>query len=129
MGLEIASTSDPFIVNMMESLSEALIFVDQQGLITRWNAAAEHLYGWTAAEVIGKPFLDIIHTQYHLTDREEALREVLQTGRWTGEVIQARKDGTPLPIWSSVSAVKDKNGQLLGLVCLNRDLTPRKQEE
>ncbi len=129
MGLKIASTPDPFIVNMMESLSEALIFVDQQVLITRWNPAAEHLYGWTAEEVLGKPFSDIIPTQYLHTNRQDALREVQQTGRWAGEVIHPHKDGTPLPIWSSVSAVQDETGQRLGLVGLNRDLTPQKQAE
>ena len=129
MAVNRTQETEPFFASIMEHVSDALIFVDMQGLIIRWNVAAERLYGWTAEEVVGKPFAEIVQTHYPHTHRDEARQEVMQTGYWSGEVIQLRKDGTPLPIWSSVSTVKDENGKIIGLMGINRDLTRRKQAE
>jgi PAS domain S-box-containing protein len=118
-----------YLASLIDNISEALISTDPEFKILEWNAAAERMYGWKAAEVIGRPLGEIIQNQYENTTREAAAKALMEAGTWKGEVIQSRRDGTRLPVMASVSVVKDRNGEQVGFVALNRDITERKQVE
>ena len=121
--------SSSYFASMVDYIPEALISTDNQYKVINWNASAERIYGWKADEVIGKPLNNVLRTNYQGTDQNEAARKVKETGNWSGEVTQLRKDGARIPVWSSVLVVKDEQGNLIGFIGINRDISDKKQFE
>jgi len=119
-----------YYASLQENVSEAVIAVDINWVIQSWNKAAETIYGWRAAEVIGKSGAAILQTRYlrDLND-EQVWQVLLAQERWQEEVIQPHKDGTLLHILASLTLLHDEQGQVLGLVGINRDITEHKQAE
>ena len=115
--------------NVLAYILDALIISNLQFVVTGWNRAAEQLYGWTAAEAIGRSLVDLLQTEYPAGSREAAVQRIAETGEWSGEVTQQRKDGTRLPVWSRVAALRDVQGVLIGYAGINRDLTDRHNAE
>ena len=114
---------------LLANIPDAIIATDMQFNIQLWNAAAEILYGWTENEVIYRPTVDFIQNDY-LTTKPESMMHILQTnGFWMGEVTQNRRDGTRIPIFTTVSLIRDMLGKTIGYVAINRDITERKQTE
>ena len=113
--------------NLVQSVSDAIISTDMSFRIESWNRAAEELYGMTAAEVIGQPFGQVLGVEYPGTDRIALLQKLERDGFWSGEQIHRRKDGTPIDILASVAYIWDSNGQRMGIVGVNRDITERKR--
>jgi PAS domain S-box-containing protein len=114
---------------LLATVKDAVIATDEHLVITAWNPAAEALYGWQAGEVVGRPIVEVLQTEYDGTTREAVLQAALETGEYRGEVRQRRKDGSPVPIESTVRALRDANGRPMGLVGVNRDITERKRAE
>jgi len=116
--------------SIQESVSDAVIATDMDFKIQSWNHAAEAMYGWTATEVVGKPISEIVQTSYESeADRARNVQTFLERGSYHGEVIQHRQDGSQINILASVSLFKDNQGQPLGVVSVNRDITERKLTE
>lgn len=115
--------------NLLQYVSDAVIVTDLAFKITGWNRAAERIYGWPAEEVMGKILNEVVPVTYLDEKRAVVLAKFLQNDYWKGEVIQYRKDGTPLNMSVSVTLIKDSTGQPVGAVAVNRDITERKQAE
>jgi PAS domain S-box-containing protein len=115
--------------DLLANVSDAVISTDLDFVIRTWNRAAESMYGWREAEVIGKTVNEVLHTEFPADDEERVLQQFLSEGVWKGEVIQRRKDGTPIPILASVSFIRDGAGNPTGVVAVNRNITERKQAE
>ncbi len=113
---------------VQESVHEAVLATDLEFRIQSWNHAAESIYGWSAAEVLGKHAREVLQTHFASS---EAYREQLETfqsqGWWQGEMKQHRKDGVVLDISSSVTLLKDEKGSPIGVVAVNHDITASKQ--
>jgi len=114
---------------LLATVKDAVIATDERLMITSWNPAAEAIYGWQAGEVVGRPIAEVLQTEYDGATREAVLQAVWETGEYRGEVKQLRKDGSPVPIESTVRALRDANGRPMGLVGVNRDITERKRAE
>ncbi len=109
--------------NLLQNVSDAIVAVDTEWRVTSWNKAAETLYGWTASEIMGKPPDDFLHTEYIGLTPDEAIREMIETGQWHGEVIEYHKNGTPIHIFNSTSLLRDASGKTIGAVGIERDMT------
>lgn len=119
-----------YYASLQENVSDAVIATDRDFLIRSWNRAAETVYGWCAADVIGKPITEILQTHVVSPDcSEEARQALLQQGWWHGEVVQHHQNGTVLHILGSVTVLKDEAGIPFGVVAINRDITERKHAE
>lgn len=116
-----------FQVNVLNNVSDAIITVDPEYKVITWNPAAESIYGYSADEVVGKSLAAPLQTEYLGAAREEAIDSIRTHGYWRGEIIQRRKDGTPLHILNASTALKDHQGQLIGVVAVNRDITEQKR--
>ncbi len=114
---------------LLENVSDAIIATDIHYNILFWNKTAEQLYGWTSSEVTGQPMESYIINDYHGCSIDIVLQKISQDGYWKGEITQNRRDGTRIPIISSVSIVKDDTNQTVGFIALNRDITERKNAE
>jgi PAS domain S-box-containing protein len=115
--------------NLVENVSDAIISTDLDFNVVSWNKAAEIIFGWRADEVIGKAMGDIVSTEYIQETRKQVPEYFQREGRWEGEVIQRRKDGTPVNIMVSVTMLRDSAGNPVGAVTINRDITERKKME
>lgn len=104
----------------------AIDMLDPQGNVLLWNPAAERLFGWTAEEVLGRP-LPMVPDDKQAEFRC-GLRELREGGAALVEVEtrRQRKDGTPIDISLSTGAVRNEQGQVIGVLGVIRDLTRRK---
>lgn len=119
-----------FSASLQENVSDAVITTDLTFRIQSWNRAAETIYGWRAADVLGQPVQEILQTQFASDAVREQIRQVLlQQGGWQGEIVQYRRDGVPLHILGSVTLLRDAYGAAVGIVAVNHDITERKRAE
>ncbi|TGM28951.1 PAS domain-containing hybrid sensor histidine kinase/response regulator [Leptospira levettii] len=116
---------------ILQYFYDAVIVTDLDFRITSWNLAAERIYGHKVEEVLGKSTVDILQTVVLEGDRETSIAQLKSTGIWQGEVFQSAKDGSKLKIRSAVSFLKDKDGNTIGVIAINRDITEQNkiQEE
>jgi PAS domain S-box-containing protein len=91
--------------------------------IATWNPAATRIYGWTEDEALGKHVDVLLRTQWFKQQQEEARTILQEEGAWKGEVRQKSKDGRDLIIEASVSWIRDADGNAVGGVTANRDMT------
>ncbi len=114
---------------IVESSSDAIIGKSLEGIITSWNRGAEIIFGYPAAEAIGKPLLVIFPA-----GRENEEHSILARIR-KGEVIKyfetvrVRKDGQPITISATISPIRDSSGNIIGASKIARDITEQKQAE
>lgn len=126
---EEAEHLNRYFAMIVENMMDACISTDMQFNVTSWNPAAEKMYGYTGAEVIGKPLNDIIKQIYPEDNREEVLEIFQKEGFYSGEFIHHHKDSTAIPIWGVVSVMKDESGKPLRAFAINRELSERKKME
>jgi PAS domain S-box-containing protein len=107
---------------------DAILVRKPDGTITLWGRGAEALYGWSAAEAIGRRSHDLLQTQFHppLAELEAQLAD---TGRWTGELVHTSKDGRAITVESRWLAWRDDQGRVVDLLESNVDITDRKRAE
>jgi two-component system CheB/CheR fusion protein len=112
---------------LLDLANDAVITCDLEGKIQYWNCGAEELYGWKKEEVIGNSVWELLYTEFPepLNDIKETL---LRTGRWEGELIHARRDGSKR-IVSSRWALQSGNGSSPLILEINTDITERKNSE
>lgn len=121
--------SNAFNQTVLELLTDAIISTDLSFNIRSWNKSAEKIYGWSAAEVIGQPLPQVVSTSYPDNTPEDVFAQFWQQGQWQGEVVQTRKDGVVINIQTSMSILKDQDGNPTGAVSINRDISERKRME
>src|SRR5690606_17741654 len=115
--------------NLLQNVNDAVISVDLNYCVTSWNQAAVEIYGYTPEEALGKPLRDLINTEYPDVGRERAMGQIFSEGTWRGETIQQRKDGTCLRALTSSRLLRDRRGEIVGIVTINRDITEQKRLE
>jgi PAS domain S-box-containing protein len=114
---------------IVESSDDAIISKSLTGIITSWNPAAERLFGYTAAEIIGRPISVLMPPERH-DDMESILNRVRKGERVDHfETVRISKEGRRIPVSLSVSPVKDASGQIVGAAKIARDISARKSAE
>ena len=101
-------------------VADAVIVTDIELRIRSFNPAAEELYGWTESEVVGHRTMDVL--PWIRDDEVAAAAEAafVEHGRWHGEVLQARKDGSTVLVRSSATMLREPSGRTIGIVTVNR---------
>jgi len=111
------------------NLTHDTVFVmDMDGVIKYWNRGAEERYGWPAEQAVGKVVHDMLNTVFPLP-LEELKAEVTRTGRWEGELLHTKKDGTRLVVASRWALQRDEQGAPVAILETNNDVTERKRAE
>ena len=98
------------LAKVIESSDDAIISKDLNSIITSWNPGAEKIFGYTAAEAIGKSIRMLIPDD--LQNEEDVVMGKIRGGEKVDhyETIRLRKDGTPLSISLTVSPIRDDAG-------------------
>jgi len=111
---------------IVESSDDAIISGSLDGIITSWNPAAERMYGYSSAEIIGKP-ADVL-TPADRTTEIEAVLEQIKAGQHVEHLStkRVRKDGTVFLVSLTVSPIRDAEGTIIGTSVIHRDVTEHK---
>ena len=114
---------------IVESSEDAIIAKTLDNVITDWNPGAERLFGYSAVEMVGRSFAQLVPPEY-----AAALPPVLERLRRGErvchvEIVGLRKDGTRVDLALSVSPVKDAKGNVVRAATIARDVTERKRAE
>jgi PAS domain S-box-containing protein len=116
---------EEYISSMLQSSMDAIIFVDNENRVQVWNRGAEHIFGFTAAEMVGNSFHPLVPPELD-ADKELARiqAEVNEKGYMRHHVAtRLTKDGHRITIDLSRTLVRDDQGKPLGSVAIIRDIT------
>ncbi len=111
---------------LLANVHDSVIVIDLEGVVTYWNEGATRLFGWTAAEMLGRPSTDRVPPEARpaMAERQAALRA---DDEFTGEWLDYRKDGSRVWIEARVTPLRDRAGQPIGFLGLAHDVTERKK--
>jgi two-component system cell cycle sensor histidine kinase/response regulator CckA len=113
---------------LLDRASDAIVVRDLDGTVRYWNEGATRVYGWTAAEALGRRVTELIYPGD--TDAfERAQRRVNDLGAWKGEIEQRHKGGGALTIDGSWTLLRDERGTPVSVLAINTDVTERKKVE
>ncbi|MBS0201272.1 MAG: PAS domain S-box protein [Planctomycetes bacterium] len=113
---------------MLDQVSDAVSVVDLDGRITYWNQAATRLFGWTAAEAIGRIASDLLYRGDEQVFAE-MLREIDARKSWAGELVKTTRSGDQIIVEHRRSVLQDSTGTRTGYLCMDIDITARKRRE
>jgi len=117
------------LAGIVESSEDAIISKTLDGVIDSWNRAAERLFGYTAAEAIGKPITIIIPPER--LSEERLILEKLRKGERLEhfETVRVTKSGRKINLSLTVSPIRDRHGKVIGASKAARDITERLNAE
>jgi PAS domain S-box-containing protein len=111
---------------LLDKAKDAIIVRDTNGIIQYWNRGAERLYGWSSAEAVGRNVLELIYADSSAF--EAAQRQFLESGTWSGEIAQVKKDRRRLVVEGSWTLIREE-GRPPSVLVINSDITARKSLE
>ena len=117
-----------FQVHLLNSVRESVVATDLDGKITYWGRGAEDLYNYSADEVLGELITRVIGP---LGAPEDAgrIQDTIDTGSWSGELLQRRKDDSVFRASTSMSLVDDVKGNPAGIISIDRDISVLRDTE
>jgi PAS domain S-box-containing protein len=124
-----AEQAHAFLASIVESSDDSIVGTLVDGTIVSWNSASERLWGYSRAEVLGKPISILFpaeQSQAYLTGIERIKRNE-RIDRF--ESVRAKKDGTLIDVAVIVSPIKDATGNLVGISAIYHDITERKRDQ
>jgi PAS domain S-box-containing protein len=114
---------------IVSSSDDAIVSKTLDGIITSWNAGAERIFGYAAAEAVGR-HISLIIPPDRLDEEADILARLRRGERIEPyETVRRRKDGRELAISLSISPVRDSAGRITGAAKIARDITGRKRAE
>ncbi|MET8149146.1 PAS domain S-box protein [Actinoplanes sp. NPDC049668] len=114
---------------IVESSTDAIISTDLDGMITSWNAGAEELYGYSAAEAVGQEFVFLLPPGQQEAGRR--LRERVGGGERIEQIEVEHRTARGAPIQASLTAflISDAAGRPMGFASIVRDISERRRAE
>jgi PAS domain S-box-containing protein len=114
---------------IVDSSDDAIISKDMNGTINAWNRGAEKVFGYSAAEAIGKPMVMLfprgrVNEEADILDRIRHGESVEHF-----ETVRVRRDGTNIDISATISPIRDASGRVIGASKIARDITERKRAQ
>lgn len=113
---------------LLDQANDAIMVRDRADRIVFWNQGAERLYGWSAAEAVGRVAGELLY-KGPSPDLAEAIRRVVAGGSWEGELRQVTRGGRPIVVASRWTLVRDEEGRPTSQLVINTDVTDKKQLE
>ncbi|MEO5725267.1 MAG: EAL domain-containing protein, partial [Ilumatobacteraceae bacterium] len=127
--VELSVSADPsaglrhLVTGVHSELSDAVIVTDLHLHVRSWNGAAERLYRWTEQEALGRHLLDVF--DWEGDELSTAARHLELTGRWHAQGRQRTRDGSLVEVTSSMTMMRDENGEATGVLSVNRPVLPQ----
>jgi PAS domain S-box-containing protein len=116
-----------YLAGLLDNTDDAIVALDPQWYVTVWSKGAERMYGWTADEVLGRHTLEVARLEMAYEERADVRAAAAEQGRWRGDLVAYRKDGTPIPVELAVVALRDDEGKITGFLGIHRDVSERRR--
>src|SRR5579863_6170570 len=114
---------------IVNSSEDAIVGKDLDGIVTSWNKGAEHMYGYTAQEIVGQS-ISLLAPSNRPDEIPSILEKIKQGERFEHyETLRIAKDGRPLQVSVSISPIRDSSGTVIGASAIARDITLQKRSE
>ncbi|MDQ3707390.1 MAG: ATP-binding protein [Chloroflexota bacterium] len=126
MALQLARLQEQ--AQLLDLIHDAVILRDMEDAIIFWNRGAEELYGWSQTEALGRVSFALLQTQFP-QPLADITAELLNNGRWEGELVQTGRDGGHIVISSRWTLLRGTQGEPLATFQINTDITERKLME
>lgn len=113
---------------LLDLANDAAFISNLENRISYWNRGAERLYGWTPEEAIGRNASELLQTEFPVS-YQEVLATLRSKGVWEGELQQTTRYGNRIAVASRWTYRRDANGNPIGWLEINSDLTLQKQAQ
>src|SRR5580658_74382 len=113
---------------LLELAHDAIIVRDVDSVILFWNRGAQQTYGWSAAEACGNVTHTFLKTEFP-EPIEQVYEKLYSVGSWEGELAHWTREGKRIMVASRQVLQRDSRGRTIGILEINRDVTPRKEAE
>lgn len=115
--------------SIIDSTDDAIMSKNLKGIVTSWNASAEHMFGYAAEEMIGSTILKLFPPE-RVDEEKIILGQIAQGHRVNHfETVRMNKDGSHIDVSVTLSPIFDDNGKIIGASKIVRDITERKKME
>jgi PAS domain S-box-containing protein/diguanylate cyclase (GGDEF)-like protein len=109
---------------LLNALGQAIIVTDPDDVVVSWNPAAEHMYGWTAAEAIGQRATKLVPAES--ADQAASVKKALLSGQsWTGDILVRRRDGRLMCTFLTCTPAFDDRNALTAVIGASTDVSER----
>lgn len=117
--------------SLLDGIQDYAVFLlDPAGTIVSWNAGAQRMHGYTAAEIVGQNYSRLFPTEDVRRRRPQEILRLADMGeRYQEEIPRTRRDGSRFIGEIALSALRDSSGKLRGFSKISRDTTSRKDAE
>ncbi|HEX4758401.1 MAG TPA: PAS domain S-box protein [Terracidiphilus sp.] len=114
---------------IVESSDDAIISKDLNGVVTDWNKSAERIFGYEAAEIVGRPITVLIPAEF-MNDENMILAKIRAGERIDHfQTVRLRKNGDRIDVSITISPIRDQRGSIVGAAKIVRDITAQKKLE
>ncbi len=114
---------------LVEEVGVAVIAVDPDGVVLRWNREAERIYGWPAGEAVGRGLQDLAIAPRDVRLSRAVLDQVGRGETWTGEFPVRHRDGSARTVHARIVPVYDTPGELVAMVGFSSDVTEERRRD
>ncbi|WP_404783824.1 PAS domain S-box protein [Altericista sp. CCNU0014] len=114
--------------DLLDIATDAIFVHDLDNRILFWNQGAERLYGWQAAEILGRDWRHLLSEEAR-SEMEHVLQTILDRGTWQGEVKKITQADETVVVMSRRSLMLDEAGQPKSILTVDTDITEKKQLE
>jgi PAS domain S-box-containing protein len=114
---------------IIEHSADAIVGKDLNGIVTAWNQGAERTFGYTASEMVGESIRKLLPADRQ--EEEDHILAQLRKGEFVEafDTIRVHKDGRQLHVQISISPMKDKEGRVVGVSKIARDITRQREAQ
>ena len=114
---------------LVEEVGVAVIAVDPDGVVFRWNREAERIYGWPAADAVGRRLQDLAIAPADARMAQTVMGSVSGGSTWEGDFPVRRRDGSVRTVHGRIVPIYDPPGELVAMVGFSNDVTDERRRE
>ena len=114
---------------LLDKAQDAIFVMDLDDRIIYWNKSAERIYGWPAAEAIGKSVIELLCRGVITPQLANTIKTVNKRGEWVSELHQTTKDGKTITVQGRCNVICDEQGRPKSRLIISTDITERKNLE
>ncbi|XP_071708542.1 uncharacterized protein [Rutidosis leptorrhynchoides] len=114
-------------LNILQSIGQSVHIFDLTGHIIYWNRMAENLYGYTAAEALGRKPNELLIEPHDLPLADAIMQRTIKGESWSGQIPIRNKRGERFDIIATNTPFRDENGTLVGVICVSSDTRPYRE--
>ncbi len=125
-----AEDTNRFQAHLLDTVEQAVIATDLDGIVTYWNGFAQRLYGWSAEEAVGRAITSLTTPEGAQAEANEIISRLKEDGKsWAGDFTVRRKNGETFPARVFNSPISDAGGGAIGIVGISFDITDQRRAD